>query len=924
MAACGDKEGDPRGQARHAAGRRRVSVVPHTHWDREWYSPFRTFQARLVELVDKLLDLMESDTSYACFLFDGQMAAVDDYLELRPENEGRLKRLGASGRISFGPWYILMDEFLVSGETIVRNLQAGIERAASFGGAMEIGYLPDMFGHIGQMPQLLVLTGLHDAVVWRGVPQAVSKTAFCWASPDGSTLRAEYLIEGYSVGAHIERDAKNLLRRIKAFAEEHREFFFDPDAAILFPNGSDHQEPQEWLGNVVAEANKAQDHFEIVICSLADALRAGPRSSLPTWRGELRSGARANLLMGVVSNRVDIKQAAARAEQGLERLAEPLAALFMAPADYPKTSLRVAWREMVRNSAHDSICACSHDEVAAAVLDRYAQATRIGEGITRRALGHLASSLAQGSFVAVNPSARTHSGVIELVVPGEDPIEGTQVLDEHAGLLGELVVTTDQLSAVLAQLGDSDEVGQGAYVDGVDIQENDSGIDISILIRPHRSKDLQIEQIKNELLASFALRPEVPVRVRVERVASRRVLARIQDVPGLGWKTWEPCALVDPVNVDVSDDGSVQMTNSLVDLTLSPKDGTFSLNGVAGFNRLIDSGDFGDTYNYSPPQHDQVVDTPEWTALSVLEAGPVRATAVVERLYHWPEMLDEQNHCRVGSQEILVRSRIELLAGEALVRITTSFENTCLDHRLRAWFPLSEPADHSSAECAFDIVDRTLWGEGGAGEKALATFPSRRFVTAGGLSVFHEGLLEYELVDLTEDTPHKARGLALTLLRCVGMLSRLTTTNRTLPAGPADPLEGPQMQGPQTLRYGVAIGVEEPYRLAEEAFLDLPVVTGSGGEHYGRQGQALSLSGAELSCLRRIGAGVLELRVFNPLETSSHVEVRDGMQGDGDAGTPGKPLSGQLVDLRGRHIANFEGSFDLGPHRIATAWITGR
>ncbi len=146
-----DREASP--EADHpGSARRRVNIVPHTHWDREWYSPFRTFQLRLVDLVDKLLELMESDPSYSRYLLDGQMAAVDDYLEARPENEDRLRRLAASGRVTFGPWYVLMDEFLVSGETIVRNLQLGLERAAAFGGAMEVGYLPDMFGMWARCP----------------------------------------------------------------------------------------------------------------------------------------------------------------------------------------------------------------------------------------------------------------------------------------------------------------------------------------------------------------------------------------------------------------------------------------------------------------------------------------------------------------------------------------------------------------------------------------------------------------------------------------------------------------------------------------------------------------------------------------------------------------------------------------------------
>ena len=128
--------------------RRRVAIVPHTHWDREWYAPFQTFRLRLVDLLDELLPRLEADESFAPFLLDGQLAVVDDYLEVRPQAEAVLTRLATLGRLSVGPWYTLPDEFLVSGETLVRNLQLGLERAAEFGGVMEVGYLPDTFGHV--------------------------------------------------------------------------------------------------------------------------------------------------------------------------------------------------------------------------------------------------------------------------------------------------------------------------------------------------------------------------------------------------------------------------------------------------------------------------------------------------------------------------------------------------------------------------------------------------------------------------------------------------------------------------------------------------------------------------------------------------------------------------------------------------------
>jgi mannosylglycerate hydrolase len=921
MAAPSDEASGP-----SEAIRRRVHVVPHTHWDREWYAPFQTFRLRLVELVDELLDLMESDPSYARFLFDGQMAAVDDYLEVRPENADRLRRLAAAGRLTVGPWYILMDEFLVSGETIVRNLELGFERAAEFGGAMEVGYLPDMFGHVAQMPQLLASAGFRHALVWRGVPSAIDRTAFWWRAPDGSTVRAEYLLTGYSAGASVADDAKAFVRRLSALEEDRSSFLGGPGTPILFPNGTDHQRPQPWLGRVVAEANGIQDRFEITISSLPEALAHAPVADLPEWRGELRSGARANVLMGVASNRVDVKQAAAAAERALERSAEPLASLLLGARRYPHALLRIAWRELIRNSAHDSICACSHDEVNAAVLHRYAEANRIAEGVRSRALGELSLGIAEQGHAIVNATARVRSGVVELLLSGEGTVEGAQVLAERVGQAAQLVLSTAEVRGILGQLDGHDQISEGAFVTGVDVDEDDSGIDIVVRIGPERREGLPIDAIKSDLLARMKLRPDASVRIKLDHASSRRILVRVEDVPGYGWKLWRPAPLSDPVGTAEDAEGAITLANSRVSVVVSPADGTFSVNGLQGFDRLVNSGDHGDTYNYSPPEHDSLVEHPDSVSLELEESGPVRAIAVVRRSYRWPERIDEGARARVGEREIAVTTRLELRAGEGLVRVGTSFDNACRDYRLRAWFPLPEPAEHSFAECAFGIAERGLVAEGGPSERGLATYPSRRFVHAGCLTVCHDGLCEYELVDLADGRAH---GLTLTLLRATGMLSRLTTMYRPLPAGPTDVLEGPQLRGPVRFRYAVAVDgtAATGYELADEAFSELFVVPTFGGGELPSEASLLSVSGGEVSSLRRVASGGLELRVFNPSDSPVRVELRSGTIRDfGEPGPAGggTSLCGDLVDLRGRFLESFEGGFRLGPFKIATARIGGR
>ncbi|MDP9401916.1 MAG: alpha-mannosidase [Actinomycetota bacterium] len=884
---------------------RTVAIVPHTHWDREWYSPFQTFRLRLVDLLDEFLPLLEADLGYARFLLDGQMAVVDDYLEVRPEAEARLRRLAAGGRVAIGPWYILMDEFCVSGETIVRNLQMGMARAAAFGGASPVGYLPDMFGHIAQMPQILAQAGLEHTVVWRGVPSAVDRSGFWWSAPDGSTVRAEYLLTGYGNGAAIPDDAKALVRRVAAHEAELEPFLFErPDGGILFMNGTDHQVPQPWLGRVVAEANEIQDDYRFAVTSLGEYLPTAPTEGLASWQGELRSSARANLLMGVTSNRVDVKQAAARAERALERMAEPLCALFLAPERWPASLLDLAWKEVVRNSAHDSICACSADEVGAAVLHRFAEAGQIADGLSSRALVALASSMEQAGPVVVNPSARPRGGLVELTLAGEGPVEGgqVQVLEERPAVLADLALTGRELGAFLSQIR-SQQLDDGAFVNRVEVEEGDDGIDIVLHAEPELRTEMVVEEVKRDLYARVGGRPDVACRVRIHQPPTRRALAHVEQVPGFGWRAWRPAPLsVGPVRVEAD----TVMANGLVTVEVDRSAGTFAVDGLTGFDRLVDGGDHGDTYNWSPPDHDTIVDSPVAVAVDVVERGPLRARLRVRRTFGWPEAIDDELRSRTGERRVVVTTMLELRAGERLVRVHTTFDNPCRDHRLRAHFPLPEPAAGSRAECAFAVVERGLTAEGGPTEQGLPTFPSRRFVQAGGLTVVHEGLLEYELVDIAAG---RADALALTLLRATGMLSRVEMATRPLPAGPSHRLHDPQMLGPVEARYALQVGEADPYALVDDAFLPLEVVTAEGGGHRPDHGSALEVTGGEVSALRR-EAGGLELRVFNPSDRSVTVGI---------AGAP----TGWLVDLRGRPLRPFDGSFELGPWAIATARLPG-
>ncbi len=382
---------------------RQVWLVPHTHWDREWYEPFAVFSEQLVAMMDTLLDLGAS--GFPHFHLDGQTAMIDDYLERRPERTEELAALVRSGQLSAGPWVTQMDEFLTSGESHIRNLELGLERAAELGGALRLGYMPDQFGHIGQMPQLLRLAGIDRAMVWRGVPASIDRSSFRWVAPDGSEVIAEYMPFGYGNGASFEQtdDEAGLRAALRASVDPLEPFAVDDRAVVMV--GYDHAGPDASLPGRLDEPG-------VRIAGLASYLaNRGVPVALPVWTGELRSSARAHLLPNVYSARVQQKRERGRVEALLERYAEPIAALVPGFA-WPDAAFHRAWTLLLWNGAHDSACGCSHDQVALDVDGRFAEARAICEDAIERALGSLGERVeGERGVLRFNPSPFEREGV---------------------------------------------------------------------------------------------------------------------------------------------------------------------------------------------------------------------------------------------------------------------------------------------------------------------------------------------------------------------------------------------------------------------------------------------------------------------------------------------------------------------------------
>ena len=230
-------------------------VVGHTHWDREWYLPFEGFRARLVVMMDGLLDILEHDPRFTCFVLDGQTVMVDDYLEVRPEAEARVRRAVREGRLLIGPWYTAVDTFLPDPESLVRNLQLGLWEARRYSGEpMPVGHLPDTFGFIAQLPQLLQHFGIGSAFAWRGFHPENTRGAFWWVSPDGSRVLTLRPIEGYCEGAMGVEDPDRFITEVlPAIVSRQNQ---EPYPHRLFVIGCDHftASPRlPWLADRIAQ-----------------------------------------------------------------------------------------------------------------------------------------------------------------------------------------------------------------------------------------------------------------------------------------------------------------------------------------------------------------------------------------------------------------------------------------------------------------------------------------------------------------------------------------------------------------------------------------------------------------------------------------------------------------------------------------------
>jgi mannosylglycerate hydrolase len=743
-------------------------LIPHTHWDREWYLPRAAFAARLVGMLDDLLDRLEAEPGFRSFLLDGQTALLVDYLATCPDRAARVEALVRAGRLQVGPWYVLPDEQIPSAESLVRNLLLGRADAERLGGRTDVLYSPDAFGHPALLPDLALGFALDAGVVWRGLkPDAArGRDLVRWRGAAGELLVYHLPPAGYEVGSGLFAPDTVWPAAWRAIRDGLVGRAAGRHVAVFL--GADHHWAHPAVGRLRDRLAVLEPAHEVRVSRLDEFLRAAAEDigDLPVVSGELRdSYGYTWTLQGVHGTRAPLKRRNSAAELMLERIAEPLAALA-SPNDDLRALLGVAWRALVANHFHDAIGGCSSDAVAREMDVRFTDVEAVAGEVTRRALHRLtghAPDRARETPARVRP-------VLALWNPALRPRSGVVIADTTWFRRDVLVGPPG---------GRVPRRGAGARPFAL-VSSDGKAIPVQPVGRAFGLRRVDADRHYPDL-------NEVEV-VRVAFVA---------DVPPLGFAALAPAVAPSRATGDVRRRGA-GLANALVEVAVGPG-GALALRDRStgerydGVLRLEDEADAGDTYSFCPARPRRFTQSSGRVRTRLSAAGPL--VGVLESRWAFARS-------RLG-----VRLVVRLHAASPIVHCRIEVDNRAVDHRLRAKLPtglagadLLTGAQHG----ALRRVPARFDGRRFPAETPVATAPAHRFAAASrgdrGLALLVPGFAEVEWT-LNGD-------LLLTLLRAIGSLSRDDLPTRPGHAAWPEPTPLAQCPGRQVIELALVVGAE--------------------------------------------------------------------------------------------------------------------
>lgn len=733
--------------------KRKIHVIPHSHWDREWYFTTSRSKVYLMKDLGDVLNTLENDPEFKYFMVDAQGSLLDDYIKWRPQDKERISKLVNDGRLVIGPWYTQTDQLVISGESIVRNMYYGMKRCESFGKYMNVGYVPDSFGQSGNMPQIYRQFGIEDTLFWRGVSDDMVKhTDYNWRGDDGSVVFTTQIPFGYYIGGNIPEEP-----------EENEEFWQkeclekaggrSATRHIYFPNGFDQAPVRTNLPQLVKERNEKDPENEYVISCIEDYIKdvKSENPELEEVQGELVIAKHMRIHKSIFSSRSDLKVMNTQIQNYVTNVMEPLLTIsYNLGNEYPHEAVAEIWKLLFENAAHDSIGSCISDTANEDVYVRYKQARDIAVNLVELHSRLIATNVkndADMTFTAINtlPQKRKDTVIVKTYVPG----------------------------------------GKFAIID-----EKGNDVDYTII----KSRDLTDYVLSQTIMLDPSRKFYVP-----DQVLEVTMAIKANDVPALGYVQYSIDTQKDShketadkkvlenkyYTIEVEENGSLTIVDKANNVT-------YKNQGI-----LVENGDDGDSFNYSPPRKDMEVFSNESKCTVKISGSDIYDQAEIHFDMVVPADLDERAEGKV-SVTMLVDMTVALRKDSKVIDFNVKVDNKGLSHRLCVLFDSQIVSAFNYADQQFGLIKRPNYyekemklymesmnnkTEKKAGIQELANWandqstwqeppisiePTQSYVslTDGktGIAVIPQGVREYEVLDGSK--------IRLTLFRTYGFMGK--------------------------------------------------------------------------------------------------------------------------------------------------------
>lgn len=758
--------------------KKKVHIISHSHWDREWYMAYEQHHMRLINLINDLLKLFKTNPDFHNFHLDGQTIILDDYLQVRPDKKAELQEAISQGKLRIGPFYILQDDFLTSSESNVRNMLVGKEDCDKWGASVPLGYFPDTFGNMGQTPQLMKEANLSTAAFGRGIrPTGFNNqvntddnfsspfSEMTWRGPDGSDITGLLFANWYSNGNEIPTDEEQAkiywtqkLADVEKFASTNQ---------LLMMNGVDHQPIQLDVTEAIKVANKlfpdyqfVHSYFEVYLRDLENELP----ENLSLIEGEITSQETDGwyTLANTASSRIYLKQKNTEVSPQLENITEPLASMACElTGSYPHDQLTYAWKTLMQNHPHDSICGCSIDDVHREMMPRFDKALEVGKYLAQDAKETIASAIDTSifpedskPFILFNTVGQAKESLIRQTITwkkvplgtNKPPLLFKEVEEERLKLADQFqVLTSDQ-----------------ELVDGLRILSTKTVFDYDLSKRTFREPYFAIK-----------VTLEMPVKLAGMSYASFALInssAITQEKEQKGLYQEDKQTLEnDFLSVQITKNGLLSITDKSTG-HLYPDQLVFE-----------DCGDVGNEYIFKQSADNQAIDCQSFPHTikmisntenqAILELTrhmqiPIAADSSLEKKMEAIVDITERQAGRSNQMaELEIITEIQMDKTSPQLRFKTSFDNQMTNHRLRVLFPSHLKTDYHFADSIFETVKRPnkvnqkFWKNPANPqhqESFVSITDSTKRITIGNF-----GLNEYELLPDTNT-------IAVTLLRSVG------------------------------------------------------------------------------------------------------------------------------------------------------------